>query len=216
MFDLPLFPLNSVLFPGMPLSLHIFEDRYKIMIGQCIQDRRPFGVVLIKEGAEALGPPAEPYEIGCGTRITKVERLEQGRMNILVVGRWRFRIVSLDYQLPYLLGKVELYPLGNQEPQVQAQAAQRLRPWVERYLALLSKSDSDKVEPRKVPRAPMPLAYLAAAALRIPPPQKQQLLEIERATTLLTDMRALYRREIAILKVLLQQPNVDQGSFSLN
>ena len=56
MIELPLFPLNTVLFPGMPLGLHIFEDRYKLMIGQCVQERRPFGVVLIRSGQEALGP----------------------------------------------------------------------------------------------------------------------------------------------------------------
>ncbi|HSG18664.1 MAG TPA: LON peptidase substrate-binding domain-containing protein, partial [Anaerolineae bacterium] len=51
MFELPIFPLNTVLFPGMPLSLHIFEDRYKLMIGKCLQERRAFGVVLIRQGA---------------------------------------------------------------------------------------------------------------------------------------------------------------------
>jgi Lon protease-like protein len=215
MFDLPLFPLNLVLFPGMPLSLHIFEDRYKIMIGQCIQDRRPFGVALIKSGAEALGPPAEPYDIGCGVRITKVERLGEGRMNILAVARWRFRIESLNYDLPYLMGKVELYPLGNQDPRLQARSAQQLRPFVKRYLDLLSES-SVKINPHEVPRAPMPLAYLAAAALQLPPQQKQELLEAERATTLLMEMHDIYRREVAIVKALLQQPKVDQGAFSLN
>ena len=65
MFELPLFPLNIVLFPGMPLSLHIFEDRYKLLIGKCLQERQPFGVVLIKKGIEALGPLAEPHHIGC-------------------------------------------------------------------------------------------------------------------------------------------------------
>ena len=99
MFELPIFPLNTVLFPGMPLSLHIFEDRYKLMIGKCLQERRAFGVVLIRQGAEALGPLAEPNKIGCTAFISQVERLHQGRMNIGVIGQRRFRIISLDTEL---------------------------------------------------------------------------------------------------------------------
>ena len=79
MFELPLFPLNTVLFPGMPLTLHIFEDRYKLMIGKCIQERQPFGVVLIRRGLEALGPVADTHSVGCMAFIRQVERLEQGR-----------------------------------------------------------------------------------------------------------------------------------------
>ena len=93
MLDLPLFPLNTVLFPGMPLSLHIFEDRYKRMIGECIDSGNPFGVVLIKRGQEANGPLAEPHEIGCTARIIEVEPLSEGRMNIVVLGQKRFRIL---------------------------------------------------------------------------------------------------------------------------
>src|SRR5512147_2655499 len=92
MYELPLFPLNTVLFPGMPISLHIFEPRYKLMIEQCIQIAQPFGVVLIREGVEALGPSAEPHQIGCSAQITQVERLEDGRMNIVAVGVERFQI----------------------------------------------------------------------------------------------------------------------------
>ena len=67
MITLPLFPLNTVLFPGIPVHLHIFEERYKEMISQCLEARVPFGVVLIKSGPEALGPAAAGggYVPGC-------------------------------------------------------------------------------------------------------------------------------------------------------
>ena len=61
MLELPLFPLNTVLFPGMPLNLHIFEERYKRMMQACIESSKPFGVVLIKQGLEAHGPLADPF-----------------------------------------------------------------------------------------------------------------------------------------------------------
>lgn len=86
MYELPLFPLNTVLFPGTPIQLHIFEDRYLKMINRCIEEHKPFGVVLIEEGSEAFGPLAKPYRIGCTALIAKVEKLEDGRINITAVG----------------------------------------------------------------------------------------------------------------------------------
>ncbi|MCI0849057.1 MAG: LON peptidase substrate-binding domain-containing protein, partial [Chloroflexi bacterium] len=85
---LPLFPLNLVLFPGMDLPLHIFEQRYRDMIGECLDKDAPFGVVLIKEGVE-VGDPADPERIGTSTRILSSEILDQGRMNILTRGERR-------------------------------------------------------------------------------------------------------------------------------
>ena len=216
MIELPLFPLNMVLFPGMPLGLHIFEDRYKLMIGKCVQERRPFGVVLIKQGTEALGPPAEPHSVGCISYITQVQRLEQGRMNIGAMGHERFQILSVDDSLPYLMGQVEKYPLDESEPESVTRAAQRLRPWVIRYLEAIPQDDDDEVDPQQVPVEPVPLAYMAATLLQIPPAQKQHLLATERATALLQELRGIYRLEVALVKMMIEQAVKDQGSFSLN
>lgn len=224
MFDLPLFPLNTVLFPGMPLVLHIFEDRYKLMIGKCLQERRPFGVVLIRRGAEALGPLPEPNTIGCTAFISQVERLQQGRMNIGAIGQRRFRIVSLDTELPYLRGQVEHYPLLEDDPGALESLAGRLRPWVVRYLDHLSRLGDETLPVENLPEEPVPLAYAAAAMLQISARQKQELLSVEKATALLADLRTFYRSEIAILKAIGQLPGPemdkdsdgDQSPFSLN
>ncbi|HQF70729.1 MAG TPA: LON peptidase substrate-binding domain-containing protein, partial [Promineifilum sp.] len=69
MYELPLFPLNLVLFPGMPLPLHIFEERYKEMVADCLRENRPFGVVLIAEGRAEGGAPARPHVVGCTAEI---------------------------------------------------------------------------------------------------------------------------------------------------
>ncbi|MEX2227673.1 MAG: LON peptidase substrate-binding domain-containing protein [Dehalococcoidia bacterium] len=103
---LRLFPLQSVLFPGMRMPLHIFEDRYKTMIRDCIEDDAPFGVLLIRVGAE-VGGAAVPYGIGTTARINQVEYLDDGRMNIFAMGERRFRIVRLDTSRDYLSGEVE-------------------------------------------------------------------------------------------------------------
>jgi len=224
MFELPIFPLNTVLFPGMPLALHIFEDRYKLMIGKCLHERRPFGVVLIRQGVEALGPLPEPNTVGCTAFISQVERLQQGRMNIDVIGQRRFRIVSLEADLPYLHGQVEHYPLLEDDPPAQETLANRLRPWVVRYLDHLSRLGEETLQAEHLPEEPAPLAYVAATLLQISAAQKQELLSIEKGTTLLAELRVIYRSELAILKAIGQlpgpemgsDPNRDQGSFSLN
>lgn len=217
MIELPLFPLNTVLFPGMPLGLHIFEDRYKLMIGKCIQERQPFGVVLIKSGVEALGPAAEPHPVGCIAYVTQVQRLEQGRLNIGAMGHERFQILEVDDSLPYLVGQVEKYPLDEGDPKAINRAARRLRPWVLRYLEAIPQDDEDEeLDLEQVSKEPIPLAYLAATLLQIPPEEKQPLLATKDASTLLVELRTIYRREVALVKSMLEQVVEDQGSFSLN
>jgi Lon protease-like protein len=217
MIELPLFPLNTVLFPGMPLGLHIFEDRYKLMIGKCIQERQPFGVVLIKSGMEALGPVAEPHPVGCIAYVTQVQRLEQGRLNIGAMGHERFRILEVDDSLPYLVGQVEKYPLDEGQPEAINRAAGRLRPWVIRYLEAIPQDDEDEeLDLEQISKEPIPLAYLAATLLQIPPEEKQPLLATKNASTLLVELRAIYRREVALVKSMVEQVVEDQGSFSLN
>ena len=113
LIELPLFPLNSVvLFPGMKLPLHIFEERYKAMIGACSEHDAPFGVLLIKEGQE-VGDPAHPFQIGTTARITEVQELEDGRMNISTLGERRFEVVEIIQQVPHLVGMIRYL---NEEP----------------------------------------------------------------------------------------------------
>src|SRR5438445_8416131 len=97
---LPLFPLNVVLFPHMPLPLHVFEPRYRKMIGDCLEEGHSFGVVAIREGSET--GPATPYDVGTLAKIVRIDRLEDGRMNLLVMGASRFEIVKTADDRPYL------------------------------------------------------------------------------------------------------------------
>ena len=111
---LALFPLNLVLFPGMRLPLHIFEERYKAMIGACIEREEPFGVLLIKEGQES-GESAEPVQVGTTARITQVNRLEEGRLNILTQGERRFELVEVIQTRPHMVGLVRYLEEGSGE-----------------------------------------------------------------------------------------------------
>src|SRR2546427_13232822 len=98
--ELPLFPLNTVLFLGATLPLHIFEERYKEMIGVCLQQKAPFGVLLIRKSRE-VGAPAEPFDVGTTAHILKVEHLEEGRMNLICLGAHGFRVLRSLRDDPY-------------------------------------------------------------------------------------------------------------------
>ena len=217
MFEIPLFPLNTVLFPGTPLQLHIFEGRYKRMVSTCLEGHTPFGVVLIRHGREALGPLAEPFRIGCTAQIIQSERLDGGRMNITTLGKERFRILKLDSQSqPYLVAQVETYPLtGVDGPDLNG-PRNELRLRLGRYLARLSAANLLELNEPDLPGNPVLLAYLAAAVLHITPVQKQQLLSIAGARDLLVRLVSVYDRELALLETFIHEPLDTNEVFSRN
>jgi len=106
MSRLRLFPLRTVLFPGMDLQLQVFEERYRTLVAECLEAGEPFGVVLIREGPE-VGGAAVPHQVGCTARIKHVAPTRDGRLSLLGVGVQRFRIVQLHDDQPYLAADVE-------------------------------------------------------------------------------------------------------------
>ncbi len=214
--ELPLFPLNTVLFPGMPLRLHIFEERYKAMIAHCRATGSPFGVVLIQRGQE-VGGPAEPHLIGCTAVIAQIETLDDGRMNIMAIGHDRFHIRALKYDQPYLVGEVEAYPLALSSPEQPPSRSDALRAWVRRYLRILSQASETSFDLQQLPGDPVKLAYLASYLLQVPPPQKQDLLALEQAEDLVARLVSLYRREVTLIQAMLV-PHEEEpvGPFSMN
>jgi Lon protease-like protein len=220
MVRLALFPLNTVLFPGMPLHLHIFEDRYKVMIGRCIEERVPFGVVLIHTGAEVegFGPAAQPYLVGCTAVITQVQPLGDGRMNIVAVGHERFRITAQFSDEPYMTGDIEVLPLHKPDTLTLNRYAAELRHWVERYLQLLEKLENTEFDLNQLPKDPMAMIYLAASLLRVVPSEKQPLLAESSAVTMVEELQGLYKRETLLLEIMAGAGQAPQfaGPFSLN
>ena len=210
-YNLPLFPLNTVLFPGMPITLHIFEARYKQMINECLDQGHPFGVVLIQKVEEALGPVAQPHTVGCTAEIAQVQRLQEGRLNVLALGRERFRIHELQYDQPYLVGLVESFPLQMADARLTATAGQRLRPWLERYLRTLSEAGDVAFDTSQLPEDPVMLAFLAATVLQVPAGRKQDLLASEEAAAMLNTMNKLYRQEIPLLRLQSFKPPFTGG-----
>ncbi len=218
---LPLFPLNTVLFPGMPIYLHIFEERYQLMISRCLESRTPFGVVMIKSGSEVeeLGPSPEPHTIGCTAHITQVQEMGDGRKNIVAVGHERFEIVNQYHDEPYLTGDVTILLLKHPTESHLRVQSQRLRVLVERYLDMLRAIDSSSNESvPQLPDDPLSLIYLSASILRIPALEKQSLLVENDAEKLALALRGLYRREVTLLSIMTSStaPDASVGPFSLS
>src|SRR4051794_31621759 len=126
--DFPLFPLGVVALPTEVVPLHIFEERYKAMIADCLDDDREFGIVWMSD--DGLRP------IGCACEVTEVlERMDDGRMNILTRGTRPFRVVSRQDDQPYPAGTVEF--LDDREEDAQPTAAAEAR---EAYAELVERA----------------------------------------------------------------------------
>jgi uncharacterized protein len=217
MQELPLFPLQTVLFPNAPLRLHIFEERYKTMVHHCELSQQPFGVVLIRHGAEANGPLAEPYSLGTTAQIIQAQRLSDGRMNITIVGQDRFQIVSLEPDLqPYLVGYVEPLIVVRTDPGVLAAKASVLRNRLNRYLHTLAESGVSQFDSSQFPEDPVELAYICATILQLSNLQKQALLTIDCAEDLVDAVSQAFRQELALLKAILAKADVPGEVFSTN
>ena len=174
--ELPLFPLNVVLFPGMSLPLHIFEERYKLMINRCLEGNEEFGVVLIKSGKD-VGGPATPHEVGTTAKIAKVERKPEGNMDITVVGGSRFYINEVVETTPYLRARVELvddYELDSSYASaLRAKIEEMVNGCVQKLLAI----NGEWVRQVQLPATSSALSYLIAMRLPESNTVKQGLLE---------------------------------------
>ena len=206
---LALFPLNLVLFPGMELPLHIFEERYKDMIGECLEQDVPFGVVLIKEGLE-VGAPADPERIGTSTRILRSEILDQGRMNIVTKGERRFEIEEIIQRVPHVVGRVrflvELEGEGCAEliPQINDEYINLVK-----NLTALTGGYTSRVE---IPEDPIELSYAIAGNLNLEPHLRQSLLVTETAARRLFDLIPLLKQGNETLREQITKQNPFQGN----
>ena len=227
---LPLFPLGSVLFPGLVLPLHIFEPRYRELVRHLLDqpaDRaREFGVVAIQRGWEVgTGIPSEPpdtppgdlvppatsaaltlHEVGCTAEVRKVTQLPDGRFDLVTVGRRRFRIDRVDPRAaPYLVAEVEWLP----EPPGQEEVADLLAPRVlatfRQYLGLMRDSASGGPPApdevgEQLPEDPTVLSHLVAATAALTLQDRQRLLAAPDTATRLRVELRLLAREAALLR----------------
>ena len=173
--EIPLFPLpNLVLFPHIVVPLHIFEERYKLMINNCIDHDEAFGLVLLRRGAESESEETI-HRVGVTVRVTQVERLENGRMNILTEGESRFRIRRFTQREPYWKGSVDLL-----EDDESHRSVESLYDQVAALYREVSELAAEETEVA-LPESPCDLSYMVSYFLDIDSEDKQKLLEMTSA-----------------------------------
>ena len=209
---LPLFPLSTVLFPGMRLPLHIFEQRYLQLVKDLLErpEPRQFGVIAIRKGRETgVDAVTALHEIGCVATMRQAEPREDGRFDLATVGERRFRLLTTDRSLPYLQGEVE--PLADDvgDAAAAAYAVQRVQAAFRGYLNALADRGGGVISVSDLPDEPVPLSYVVGAAVIIDLPERQSLLAAPDALTRLRAERALLVRETAMLRATTSRPAPD-------
>ncbi|GMV85591.1 MAG: hypothetical protein AMXMBFR80_14460 [Dehalococcoidia bacterium] len=176
--ELPLFPLRTVLFPGMELPLRIFEERYRVMVRELLDSGSEFGVLLIREGEE-VGGLAIPHDYGTTARIEECQEVEGGRFVITARGTHRFRLVRLLPPRPYPFGEVEFVrdepePLT---PNLQA-AIETVRTTFPTYFRMALSLTDQWAQGLRLPERPHELVNFIGPWLQVEEEAKQRLLEI--------------------------------------
>lgn len=199
-FEVPLFPLNVVLFPGMALPLHIFEPRYRRMVADCLADHAPFGVVLALSDS---GHEHEvPAKVGTLARIADYEKLPDGRYNLLALGTRRFEILEVLHGRTYMTGRVR--PLldedaGNDEPDLDGlvrQARDALKDYLRVVLALVGSEQRDI----EIPDSATDLSFVIGMCLTCEDCDKQEMLELRSMPERLKVGTRKLRAEAAMLE----------------
>ena len=209
---LPLFPLGAVLYPGMVLPLHIFEERYRQLVRDLMDkpDPRQFGVIAIRKGRETgVDGVQSLYEIGCIATLRRVEQYPDGRFDIVTVGTSRFRLLALDESLEYLQGDVE--PLTDEavDPDAAVPLVRAVQAAFHAYVDALTEEGGAVVKVDDLPSEPTMLSFLVAAAMVIDLPERQSLLAEPDAVRRLSAQRSLLARETAVLKATTSRPAPD-------
>ncbi len=200
-----MFPLNTVLFPGAVLNLHIFEPRYKQMVAECLERQESFGVCLIREGDEAGDPDVMPHEVGTTAEISDVTSLENGRYYISTTGRRRFRVERVVAREPFLLCDVTYLPEDAAEDLSAIESlVSEIRSVFRDYLRLLVEfsgmhGDVD------LPNDPIEASFLIGDALQVADSMKQRLLELSSTEQRLTVELGFLRRLLPQLRSLLER-----------
>ena len=209
---LPLFPLGAVLYPGLLLPLHVFEERYRQLVRDLLTGPEPrtFGVIAIREGRET-GPNGivTLYEIGCAATLRQATELDDGRYDLVTVGTQRFLLAGTDDSKPYLQGEVEMLAEEVGDETGAALAARSVQDAFRGYLGALAERGVTQVSVPDLPDDPTLLSYLVAASMVIDLRDKQALLAEPDALHRLVTERMLLSRETTMLRTLTATPAPD-------
>jgi uncharacterized protein len=209
---LPLFPLGTVLYPGLVLPLHIFEERYRQLMRDLLAGPEPrrFGVIAIREGRETgVTGVSSLHDVGCTATVREVEEHEDGRFDLVTVGTDRFRLLRLNEGRPYLCAEVEPVPERTGDEATAALTARVVQDAFRGYLEALATRGATRISVPELPDEPVLLSYLVAASVIVDVPDKQALLAEPDAARRLAAERILLARETTMLRALPSTPAPD-------
>jgi Lon protease-like protein len=216
---MPLFPLGTVLFPGLVLPLHIFEERYRQLVRDLLDGQEPqeFGVIAIRKGRETgVDGVSALHEIGCTARLRQVTEQDDGRFELLTVGTQRFRLLGLDHSRPYLRGAIDPLTEETGDEATAALAVQAVQRTFREYLDALATRGAARINVPDLPDEPVLLSYLVAASMIVDLSDRQVLLAEPDAAGRLAAERTLLVRETRILRTLTSTPATDLRSSPYN
>jgi Lon protease-like protein len=215
---LPYFPLGVVLFPHLPLPLHIFEDRYRTMTRDLLADGSPYaGRFVIRNAGDEELPPTGA--VGTIAEVRRAERFADGRWALVVVGAERVALGAVDRSGPYALIEVEPLPESVGDPAVASQLLPQVQAALDAYLETVKRfvastasvgresheitdvaaSLDEVLKPIQLPDDPLAASYAVAGVLQIELSRKQQLLELPDGASRLKSELGLLRREARLL-----------------
>ncbi|HET8561514.1 MAG TPA: LON peptidase substrate-binding domain-containing protein [Marmoricola sp.] len=209
MTTVPVFPLNTVLFPGVSAPLHVFEERYRRLVSDLLEipdpGSRVFGVVAIREGYEVGDHGVQSiHRIGTLVQLGSVEPYDDGRFDIEVTGRQRLRVVELDTSGAYLRAGVEL-PGDADEPDAREEATRALAVF-HAYRSLLSEMRGGPVLTGQLPTDPAYLSYALSATCLLTLRERQALLEADSVRERLIMLRHGLTEEMRAMQALPSLP----------
>jgi Lon protease-like protein len=196
MIEIPLFPLNLVLFPGMVQPLHIFEPRYREMTSHCLDSNTFFGITLALPDSEF--EHEIPARYGTLARIVNYQRLPDGRYNLITAGGQRFEVMEIRHNKPYLTALARLLPELLGEGDI-ATLMGETRALLDDYLGLVLAVMEGGDKSITIPKDTIELSYFTAVCLPCDDEVKEGLLECATAVERLTRERELLRQEIAAI-----------------
>jgi ATP-dependent Lon protease len=198
--EIPIFPLpNVVLFPNMALPLHIFEERYKRMVHDCLKSDRYLGIFLLRQGWEQAPEPV-PYDVGGFGQIARAVKLPTGNYEIVIRGLGRVRVISYIQEIPYRRALVELQEdEGDDSVELRSQAASMVER-LKKILALRPGVVAELQTHLKLLASPRDLAYAVAAHYPdLTIYERQSVLELRAAEAQLAKINRLLNRDLARL-----------------
>jgi uncharacterized protein len=209
---LPLFPLGTVLYPGLLLPLNIFEERYRELVRDLLDGPEPrrFGVIAIRKGRETgVDGISALYQIGCTATVREVAEQDDGRYHLVTVGTQRFQLATLDNSRPYLQGEVDLLEEEVGDEAAAGLAVDAVQRGFHGYVEALASRESVEVTVPELPDEPLLLADLVAASMILDLSVRQDLLAEPDAERRLGAERALLARETTMLRSLTATPAPD-------